>query len=89
MLVKTAHGELMIEVSGDPDYPGVYIDFRPDGSTYSYTVLSVEDIPNSSATPESPSGSVCIRLWTEPDAMEDYTTKISIPLNKYPKIACF
>lgn len=76
--VKTAHGKLVIYES-DPGYPGVYIDYIPDGIELGISVAHIEDIPKDSETPESISDVVTVRVWGGP-WNEDYTNRVNIPI---------
>ena len=79
--VPVADGVLVIEAEYDADYPGIFVSFRPNGKTEEYQVANIENVPESSATPETPAKTVIVRVWGDPKN-EDYTTRVNIPVNE-------
>lgn len=72
--VKTKFGTLIVEPSGDPDYPGVWISItqpRSDGDgEYEANLVLVE----SGEDPDGESG-LRVLVWSDPEK-EDYTHNI-------------
>lgn len=79
--VETADGKLMIYKNLDPDYPGIIIDFKPNGCDFGYQIARIENIPEESDTPISPSGMLNTYVWANPK-MEDCSFSSHTPVQK-------
>lgn len=77
--IKVANGILQVFDSCDPSYPGVIIEFKPDGEDIGYQIVRVENIPKESETPVSTSGTLNTYVWANPES-EDSTFTSAIPV---------
>ena len=86
MEIKTAHGMLIVYEAANPDYPGVYIDFKPAGrdDLISIPIAMVEDAPTKSKSPETPDDAVVVRVWDDP-WREDYVSRSDIQVSEIIK----
>jgi hypothetical protein len=67
--VETPLGIIVAEVSGDSDYPGVWLSFRANGDTYERTIALLE-----AESPES----VALKVWTDERIREDWTHRFPV-----------
>lgn len=67
--VDTPLGTIIVEVSGDSAYPGVYLSFKEAGDSYERTVALLE------AESEE---SVALKVWKDERESEDWTYRFPV-----------
>lgn len=75
--VDTPLGTIIVDVSNDSDYPGVWLSFRENNETYERTVALFE-----AESPES----VALKVWEDERINEDYTKYFSVAKKMEEKI---
>ena len=86
MEIKTAHGTLVVIASYDPDYPGVYVDFKLAGHENEPTVpiTMIEDVAEEYTTPETNGHAVVVRTYGNCN-IDEYTDRVDISLEDIRK----
>lgn len=74
--VDTPLGTIIAEVSGDEDYPGVWLSFRKNGENYVRTVALLE---------AESCDSVALKVWRDERENEDWTHYFAIEKSDNPK----
>lgn len=69
--LETALGTIIVEVSGDSMYPGIYLSFRENGKDYERTVALLE-VPNNSHA--------ALHVWEDPNK-DDWTYRMTVAEN--------
>ncbi len=79
--IKTAHGAIRVtQDAWGKDYPGISVDFIPDGCQQGYQVAVVEDLHDSDAFRESSENkTLSVKVWGNPWD-EDPTHEKHIPI---------
>ena len=75
-------GELIVAPASDPDYPGVYVDFRPQGQNYGYSLALIESPYDGGDKTDPKRNSICFHLWENPES-DDSTYTSSTKLSAY------
>ena len=76
MEIKTKHGKLIATEAGDPDYPGIwleYVDNEDNGQNLSRPQVLMEQ--------EAETGNIRLLIWEDPNK-EDYTREIILVKEK-------
>jgi hypothetical protein len=72
-VIDTTLGQLVVELSSDPDYPGVYVDLHRDGCECDATLALVE-CPTTDWDSDKPE--IITRIWDNV-VQEDFQTKVA------------
>lgn len=86
MEIKTAHGTLVVTAFDNPDYPGVYVDFKLAGHENEpvIPITMVEDVAEKYATSETNGHAVVVRTYGNCD-IDEYTNRVDIPIEGIKK----
>ena len=81
MEIKTAHGTLVVTAFDNPDYPGVYVDFKLAGheDEPAVPITMIEDVAEEYTTPETNGHAVVVRTYGNCN-IDDYTDRIDVPI---------
>lgn len=65
--IKTAHGTIRVtQDAWGKDYPGISVDFIPDGCQQGYQVAVVEDLHDSALRESSENKTLGVKVWDNP-----------------------
>jgi len=81
MEIKTAHGTLVVTAFDNPDYPGVYVDFKLAGheNEPAISITMVEDVAEEHTTPETNGHAVVVRTYGNCN-IDEYTDRTDISI---------
>ena len=65
MEIKTAHGTLVVAAFDNPDYPGVYVDFKLAGHESVIPITMVEDVAEEYSTSKTNGHAVVVRTYSD------------------------
>ena len=86
MEIKTAHGVLVVTAFDNPDYPGIFVDFKLAGHEDEppVPITMVEDVPEEHTTPETNGHAVVVRTYGNCN-IDEYTNRVDIPIEGIKK----
>lgn len=81
MEIKTAHGTLVVTAFDNPDYPGVFVDFKLAGheNEPAVSITMIEDVAEEHTTPETNGHAVVVRTYGNCN-IDEYTDRVDIPI---------
>lgn len=81
MEIKTAHGTLVVTAFDNPDYPGVYVDFKLAGheNEPAIPITMIEDVAEEYATSETNGHAVVVRTYGN-CSIDEYTDRVDVPI---------
>jgi len=74
LIVETALGKIIATPSADPDYPGIFVGFQPNGNEFEIDLALIEASPNKDQNLEK---ELRVLVWGDKDK-DDYTDAFSI-----------
>lgn len=82
MEIKTAHGTLVVTAFDNPDYPGVYVDFKLAGheNEPAISITMIEDVAEEHTTPETNGHAVVVRTYGDCN-IDEYTDRVDISID--------
>lgn len=87
MEIKTAHGTLIVTAFDNPDYPGVYVDFKLTGheNEPAISITMIEDVAEEHTTPETNGHAVVVRTYGNCN-IDEYTDRTDISIEDIKRL---